>query len=168
MRKITFALLLAGLPWLGPAAAPVPADAEFTALADEFIAGYLAWRPQAGTALGYHEYDGRVTDYRQASIAAELARLKACQRRLQQLNPKRLGTEAAQDYRILTGTIQREIFGFEEVRAYSQNPMTYAGAYDVSIYVKRDFAPLEARARSVVAILNQVPAGLAAARANLE
>jgi len=41
------------------------------------------------------------------------------------------------------------------MRIYSQNPMTYAGVLDVNIYIKRDFAPLENRVRSITAILNQ-------------
>ena len=45
--------------------------------------------------------------------------------------------------------------------------MTYAGALDVNIYIKRDFAPLEDRVRSVIAILNQAPRIMSAARANL-
>jgi len=45
--------------------------------------------------------------------------------------------------------------------------MTYAGALDVSVYIKRDFAPLEDRVRSVVAILKQVPQIMSAARANI-
>ena len=163
-------LLLAGCAQLpqGSSSSRQEAEAAFAALADEFLAGYLAWRPQSGTALGFHEYDGQVTDYRRASIDAELARLKAFLRRFEQFSPRGLGPEALRDYRILCGAIQREIFGFADLRTFEQNPMAYAGAYDVSIYVKRDFAPLEARARSVVAILNQVPAGLAAARANLD
>ena len=48
-------LLIAGCS--GPSPAPRPtandADAAFTQLADEYIAGYLAWRPQTGTALGF-------------------------------------------------------------------------------------------------------------------
>ncbi|PYJ52684.1 MAG: hypothetical protein DME82_15915, partial [Verrucomicrobia bacterium] len=48
-----------------------------------------------------------------------------------------------------------------------QNPMTYASVLDVNIYIKRNFAPLEQRVRSIVAILNQAPKIMAAARANL-
>jgi len=153
--------------------APLPrsstheADAAFAQLADEYIAGYLAWRPQTGTSLGLHEHDGKVTDYSQASLGAELARLKSFDLRLGQLKASRLSPQAFYDYRILRNTIQREIFGFEQMRGYSDNPMTYAGALDVNIYIKRDFAPLEDRVRSVVAILNQAPQIMAAARANL-
>jgi uncharacterized protein (DUF885 family) len=143
------------------------ANAAFTRLADEYIAGYLAWRPQTGTALGFHQYDGKVTDYRQPSLDAELARLKSFDQRLGGLATNRLSRQAFYDYRILRSSIQREIFGFEQMQVYSQNPMTYAGALDVNIYIKRNFAPLEDRVRSVIAILNQAPQITAAARANL-
>src|ERR1019366_3690910 len=153
--------------------APVPrsstheADSAFARLADEYIAGYLAWRPQTGTSLGLHEYDGKVTDYSQASLGAELTRLKSFDQRLGQLKASHLSPQAFYDYRILRSANQREIFGFEQMRIYSDNPMTYAGALDVNIYIKRNFAPLEERVRSVVAILNQAPRIISAARANL-
>jgi uncharacterized protein (DUF885 family) len=154
-----------------PAPAPRPstgeADAAFTRLADDYIAGYLAWRPQTGTSLGLHEYDGKVTDYSHASLVAELARLKSFDHWLALLNVIHLSPQASYDYRILRSAIEREIFGFEKMRIYSDNPMTYAGALDVNIYIKRDFAPLEERVGSVVAILNQAPQIMSAARANL-
>jgi uncharacterized protein (DUF885 family) len=143
------------------------ADAAFARLAEEYIAGYLSWRPQTGTALGFHEYDGKVTDYSQASLKTELARLKSVDQRLGLLNTNRLNREAYYDYRILCSTIRREIFGFEEMQSYSQNPMTYAGALDLNIYIKRGFAPLEDRVRSIIAILNAAPQITSAARANL-
>jgi uncharacterized protein (DUF885 family) len=164
-----FSLLIAGCsgPSPAPRSAANDADGAFTRVADEYLAGYLAWRPQTGTALGFHEYDGKVTDYSNASLDAELARLRAFEQRLGQLNTNRLSRQASYDYRILRSAIQREIFGFEQVQSYSQNPMTYAGALDVNIYIKRNFAPLEDRVRSIIAILNQAPQIISAARANL-
>jgi uncharacterized protein (DUF885 family) len=162
-------LLIAGCS--GPAPAPRStandADAAFSRVADEYVAGYLAWRPQTGTALGLHEYDGKVTDYSQPSLNAELARLESFDRRLAELNTNALSRQVYYDYRILRSSIQREIFGFEQMQMYSQNPMTYAGALDVNIYIKRNFAPLEDRVRSVIAILNQAPQISSVARANL-
>jgi uncharacterized protein (DUF885 family) len=172
MRRVfwlMFSLLIAGCsgPSPAPRSAANDADGAFTRVADEYLAGYLAWRPQTGTALGFHEYDGKVTDYSNASLDAELARLRAFEQRLGQLNTNRLSRQASYDYRILRSAIQREIFGFEQVQSYSQNPMTYAGALDVNIYIKRNFAPLEDRVRSIIAILNQAPQIISAARANL-
>ena len=51
-------------------------DPEFNKLSEDYLKGYLDWRPANGTGLGYHQYDGKVTDLSKASIAAELARLK--------------------------------------------------------------------------------------------
>jgi uncharacterized protein (DUF885 family) len=166
---LMLSVVLAGCsePASAPRSSTPDGDAVFARLADEYMAGYLAWRPQTGTALGFHEYDGKVTDYSQASLDAELARLKSFDQRLGELNGSQLSPPAFYDYRILHSAIQREIFGFEQMRVYSDNPMTYAGALDVSIYVKRDFTPLEQRVRSIVAILNQAPQIVSAARANL-
>jgi uncharacterized protein (DUF885 family) len=151
---------------------PVPlradgADGPFARLANQYIAGYLGWRPQTGTILGLHEYDGKVTDYSQASLAAELARLKSFEHRLTQMQTNQLNSQSLYDYRILRSAIQREIFGFEQMQIYSHNPMTYASALDVNIYIKRNFAPLEDRVRSITAILKQAPEIMAAAHANL-
>lgn len=169
VSMLMLSVLLAGCtqPTPAPRSSTQEADAAFARLADEYIAGYLAWRPQTGTSLGLHEYDGKVTDYSQASLRAELARLKSFDQRLGQLNANHLSPPAFYDYRILRSAIQREIFGFEQMRTYSDNPMTYAGALDVNIYIKRNFAPLEERVRSIVAILSQAPQIMSAARANL-
>jgi uncharacterized protein (DUF885 family) len=155
-------------PSPAPPSAANDANAAFTRLADEYIAGYLAWRPQTGTALGFHQYDGKVTDYSQRSLDAELARLKSFDQRLSGVDTNRLSRPAYYDYRILRDSIQREMFSFEQAEIYSLNPMTYAGALDVNIYIKRDFAPLEDRVRSVIAILNQAPRVTSAARTNLD
>ncbi len=143
------------------------ADAAFTQLAEEYLSGYLAWRPQTGTALGFHQYDGKLTDYSPISLQTELARLKSFDSRLAGLNTSRLGPRAFHDYRILRAAIQREIFSFDRMRVFWQNPMTYAGALDVSVYIKRDFAPLQERVGSILGLLDQAPALFGAARANL-
>jgi uncharacterized protein (DUF885 family) len=142
-------------------------DQEFAEVANDYIEGYLAWRPQAGTALGYHQYDGQMTDLSRASIAAELARLEACEERLVNLDGKLLSPEARFDCQILRGAVEREIFSFKGLRVYTRNPMTYAGALDVNIYIKRDFAPLPERIKSIISLLHQASNITAAARANL-
>src|ERR1051326_3458796 len=142
-------------------------DAAFDRLAADYLTGYLRWRPQTGTALGFHEYDGKVTDLSRPSLDAELARLKSFDQRLAALDTKSISPRAAYDYHILQNSIRREIFGFQQMRVHSQNPMTYTGTLDVNIYIKRDFAPLENRVHSLVAVLSHSPQIMSAARANL-
>jgi uncharacterized protein (DUF885 family) len=142
-------------------------NAAFNRLADEYVAGYLAWRPQTGTALGFHQYDGKVTDFSRKSLDAELKRLHSFDEKLGAVNTNELSAAVSYDYRILRNAIKREIFAFADAQIYEQNPMTYAGVLDVNIYIKRDFAPLPERVVSLTAILNQAPKIMAAARANL-
>lgn len=143
-------------------------DKEFNWVAEDFIAGYLAWRPAEGVALGLHEYDGKVTDFARASLDAEVGRLKKFETSLNNLDTKELSPGAYGDHRLLLTAIQRELFKFEEMQSYRRNPMTYARALEVNIYIKRNFAPLDDRVRSIIRILGQAPAIFRAARANLD
>lgn len=143
-------------------------DTAFTQLADKYLSGYLAWRPIQAMQLGLHEYDGKLTDFSMASVQAELARLKSFDQRLDGINTAALSPQARYDFRILRAAVRKELFQFEDMRAYTSNPMTYAQALDVSGYIKRDFAPLAQRTRSIIAILNEAPKVMAAGRANLD
>src|SRR5437763_4718318 len=56
----------------------------------------------------------------------------------------------------------------QEMSIFERNPMVYARAGDVNVYIKRNFAPLEDRVRSLIAIESQIPNILIAARTNLD
>lgn len=156
-------LLLPGC--LGPRVSP---DAAFQKLADEYLAGHLAWRPAMGMALGLHQYDGRITDLSRVSLDAELRRLKEYDAKLAGVNAAKLGARTAFDHRLLQSNIRAEIFAFEQINPRRRNPMTYAEAIDLTQYVKRDYAPLAQRVRAIIAIEKQTPALFTAARVNLD
>jgi len=137
---------------------PGGGDSAFSQLSDAFLQGWLDWRPQAAVNLGFHQYDKGVTDYSKASLDAELKRLKEYSGKLEALDTATLSSHAFIDYRILRSAISNEIFNFENMKIYTQNPMTYAQAVDINTYVKRDFAPLEERVRSIIEVEKQIPA----------
>lgn len=147
--------------------APGSGDSAFNRLSEAFLDGYLDWRPQSAVALGFHQYDNRVTDYSKPSMEAEVKRLHAFDTQLATLDTVTLSTKAFYDYRILRSGIAGELFSFEDGKAYTDNPMTYAQAVDINTYVKRNFAPLEDRLRSIIAVEKQIPGVYAAAKANL-
>ena len=146
----------------------VSGDEAFQKLSDDYLTGYLAWRPGNGVALGYHQYDGKVTDMSKESLGKELGRLKDFDQKLNATDTSSLSPKMFYDFRILHSAIKNEIFTFEDLGTYDKNPMTYAGAVDVSIYIKRDFAPIEDRIKSIIAIEKNAPQVFVAAKANLK
>jgi uncharacterized protein (DUF885 family) len=141
-------------------------DSAFTRIADEYLNTYLRWNPQFGTALGFHEYDGQIRSYKKASLESELAKLKEFEQKLAAFPKDSLSQRLNYDYRILLSSVRQELFSFE-LGDYYKNPMAYAGALDVNIYVQRDFASLEDRMRSIISIEERAPEIFAAARENL-
>src|SRR6266540_7142743 len=142
-------------------------DGEYEAVAEEYIKGYLGAHPLEGTALGLHEYDGKITDYSRLALDAELSRLRRFDDRLNKFDPTKLSQRQSIDLRILQAAVKKELFQRQDLSVFERNPMVYARAADLNIYVQRNFAPLEDRVRSLIAIESEVPNILIAARTNL-
>ena len=145
----------------------VSADSDFQQLSDSFLLGYLSWRPQTGVGLGLHEYDGKLTDLSKESISKELTRLKDYEQKLEAIDTTALSAKMFYDLRILKLAIKAEIFGIEDLNKYAVNPMVYAGLIDINIYISRNFAPIEDRLKSIIAIENQAQQQFDYAKANL-
>jgi uncharacterized protein (DUF885 family) len=142
-------------------------DTDFNNVAEEFIKGYLTARPLEAVTLGFHEYDGKVNDYTRLSIDAELSRLKRFDDRLKKFDLAKLNTRNGIDLRILQAAISRELFLIQDMAIYERNPMTYARAIDLNVYISRKFAPVEERLRSIIAVEAQAPNILIAGKTNL-
>jgi len=160
-------LLLLTLSLSSTAIAAQTDDAEYEAVAEEYIKTYLAAHPLEGTALGLHEYDGKISDYSRLALDAELSRLRRFDDRLAKFDPAKLNQRQSIDLRILQAAVKKNLFEMQDMSVFERNPMVYADAADVNVYIKRNFAPLEDRVRSLVAVESQIPNILIAARTNL-
>jgi uncharacterized protein (DUF885 family) len=170
IKVIPFILLLAALcllPGDNRGLAAGAEDGEYEAVAEEYIKGYLGAHPLEGTALGLHEYDGKITDYSRLALDAELSRLRRFDDRLTKFDRGKLSSRQSIDLRILQAAVKKDLFEMQDMSVFERNPMVYARAADVNVYIKRNFAPLEDRVRSLVAIESQIPNILIAARTNL-
>jgi uncharacterized protein (DUF885 family) len=170
IKAIPFILLLAALcllPGGNRGLAAGAEDGEYEAVAEEYIKGYLGAHPLEGTALGLHEYDGKITDYSRLALDAELSRLRRFDDRLTKFDPGKLSSRQSIDLRILQAAVKKDLFEMQDMSVFERNPMVYARAADVNVYIKRNFAPLEDRVRSLVAIESQIPNILIAGRTNL-
>jgi uncharacterized protein (DUF885 family) len=146
----------------------VTPDEEYQTVAEEFIKGYLMARPLLGTTLGLHEHDGKISDYSRLSLDAELSRLRRFDDRLSKFDVAKLSPRAGIDLRILQAAIRKEIFQRQDLAIFERDPMVYARAADINIYIKRNFAPLEDRVHSITMIESQVPNIVIAAKTNLD
>jgi uncharacterized protein (DUF885 family) len=165
--RLVFFLIVSCLPLANNLALQTP-DSEYEAIAEEYIRGYFAARPLLGTSLGLHEYDGKISDYSRLALDAELSRLKRFEDRLKKFDLEKLSQRQSIDLRVLQASIEREIFQREDMGMFERNPIIYARAADVNVYIKRNFAPLEERVRNIVAIESQVPNIVIAAKTNLD
>jgi uncharacterized protein (DUF885 family) len=166
LPRLLSCLLLLLLPFAHNVVAE-NSDTEFNGVAEEFIKGYLAARPLEAVALGFHEYDGKINDYTRLSIDAEVSRLKRFDDRLKKFDVAKLSARNSIDLRILQAAISRELFIIQDLAVFERNPMSYANAIDLNIYISRKFAPLEDRVRSIIAIEAQAPNILIAGKTNL-
>jgi uncharacterized protein (DUF885 family) len=167
LRRLTFFLVLGlFLPVLTSWAAKT-ADEEYESVAEEYIKGYLAARPMLGTSLGLHEYDGKIADFSRLALDAELSRLRRFDDRLSKFDLDKLSARQSIDLRILQAAIRKDLFERQDLSIFERDPIVYARAADLNIYIKRNFSPLEDRARSIVAIESQIPNIIIAAKTNL-
>lgn len=166
ISRLLVVVLALALP-LAAQAAEQNSDAEFDKVADEYIKGWLSAHPLQATSLGFHEYDGRINDFTRLSIDAESSRLKRFDERLKKFDPAKLGARAATDLRILQAAVKKDLFEAVVMGSFESNPMTYAQALDLNTFIKRNFAPLEDRARSIIQIESQAPNIMIAAKTNL-
>ena len=142
-------------------------DPDFEALEERFIEEYLNMNPQYAASLGFHQYDGKISDNSLASINAEISWYKTYINKLSAIDPKSLNKKNYINYKILENEVQQSLFSLTERKGYAVNPMTYAGIIDVNLYISRDFAPIEERIRSIIEIEKNAAKIFEQARANL-
>lgn len=166
--KATHWMMLLLLPLLAsvrPAAAQTADDLD--SLVEDFFERYFAFYPTAAAGAGLHEYDARLGARDSAAIQAWTDDLHALERRLAQLDGEVLTADQALDRELVLREIRGEIFWLDDVGTWRQDPRWYAGQMDMTLLLLLDYAPLAQRMASIVSRLEQFPALIRAARANV-
>jgi uncharacterized protein (DUF885 family) len=143
------------------------ADA-FSQLSEDYISATLAQRPEVATTLGFHEHDGSITDRSRENVERRAQQLRGFLSRIDALD--RLTAEDRTDAELLRNHVSWELVTIEEIAAFRHNPGGYLAAIGGGCngLIIRDFAPLQERAKSLIARLQQAPRLLEQARTNLE
>jgi len=154
-------VLLLGASW-------VYGDAAFQKLADTLLREQYQSRPLDAVALGWHEFDGRFALLDRSAVRNEIIRLKAADQSLDAVDATKLTDDEKRDFQLLDLQIAQSRWHLSTLQSAWRNPMDYASLPDVSVYLKRDFAPLPERVRHITRVLEKVPAHFMAARQQLE
>jgi hypothetical protein len=161
------AIMRAGL---ASRAAASEKQAAWDRLADEYFEQvYFKFGPSNGTSAGFHQYDALLEDYSRAGIDADVAALRAFEKRVAVVDAQGLDETRVADRELVLTNIQGSLLTLETVRPWEKNPDFYSSGVSNSVYVImiRKFAPVDERLRSVVAREEKMPAVFAAAHANL-
>ncbi len=136
-------------------------------LVEEYIRETFAFTPPLAANLGFHEYDGRVTDFRPATLQHRMASLRAMENKVEAVSPAVAGSLEAFERALLLRSIRAEVFRWDSYQEHVRNPLLYTAAGNVTLYVKRSYAPLPDRVRALTRHLQAVPDLLATAASNL-
>ncbi|HMK29379.1 MAG TPA: DUF885 domain-containing protein [Terriglobales bacterium] len=151
-----------------PASSPATL-ASWNTLVDEYFEQYFHDRPTEGTATGFHQFDSQMEDYSRKNIDRQIVFNRQFRARLEKFDPTGLPLQTRQDYELVLANINSTLLSLENIRQWERNPDRYSGGLANSAFVimARKYASPEERLRSLIAREKQMPAVLAAARANL-
>ena len=143
---------------------------SFHEVVDAYFDDYYKARPTAATLVGFHQYDNQLEDFSPAAHEQTRARLRKYLAEFQAIDPKPLAPLERDDREVMIATIQSALLEEERVQMWRKNPDNYSTAVTNSIFsiVERNFAPLEARLRSVIEREKQIPRALEQARGVLQ
>ena len=142
-------------------------DAEFAALAGEYLDDLARRHPGLATGLGDHRFDGELADLSEEALASERRALSQWADKLAALDPAALTAEHRVDAEMMANQVQAGIFELDELRERTWNPLSAHPGRAIYELLARDFAPLPDRLASVAGRLAGLPAWLAQARAAL-
>ena len=92
------------------------APQTFQYLADHFLSDVLfKYSPTTGTANGLHQYDTQLEDFSPATIQAEIADIRAYEKKVAAIDASALDASVAGDRDILLSSIRSELLTLETI-----------------------------------------------------
>lgn len=172
MKSAMRTLAIIACPWILAPGVALGGNAD--KIVNDFVYGSLALSPVTATAAGYHRHksvqlDEQLDDYSAAGVKKAIDFYRDLQTRIGKLDRNKLDAESRADIGIVSDNVQLALLDFDRIQSYRHNPTMYVELIGNALYTPfvLEYAPLETRYRHIIHRLQQVPALLNAARANL-
>ena len=146
------------------------AEAAFYELADDYLVDSFAFDPTFATQLGVHAFDQQLENPSSQNRLKKTELNKQYLAKLATVQTSEFSLFARDDFDLLKNHIRSEIFQSEVLQEWKRNPDHYSSFLGESIFplIKRNFAPVDERLRSVIERQKRMPEFLAIARKNID
>ncbi|MCZ6702450.1 MAG: DUF885 domain-containing protein [Ignavibacteria bacterium] len=135
---------------------------------DNFIAEYLDMNPTSAVEAGLHEYDGTFGDLSASGIKKQIDWLYNKRAGVQNFEAKSLDNKQRFEREQLYAVIDKNLFWSETAQVPFKNPAFYLGKINPSVYLTREYAPLDVRMKAYIKYAGNLPAVLKQMKANLQ
>ncbi len=142
------------------------AKAPWAEFAATTVAEYYRRNPEAAVNAGLHQYDGQISDLSPESVAEYLSWVGKT--RSESASYEDLEGMDAFERDYLVASMNEEEFSVGTADYWSRNPAAYVNRLGFSIYVDREYAPLDVRMRAYTQYVTQLPAYFETMRSNLQ
>jgi uncharacterized protein (DUF885 family) len=154
----------------GGAALASAADADFEALAQQYLGDLPKFSPVNATLIGDHSADDKLDPVDARARSRVRALYKGYLRKLSAIDRGTLSRPNQVDAELLRNELEYEVWSIDTFEDWAWDPLVYVRLAGSSIYglVARDFAPLETRLTAAAARLEQMPRFFRQARASID
>lgn len=153
----------------GESRAATEQASSFDRWLDAFFAAFYRQRPVDATAIGVHDYDGRLPDFSATGVADRLSTAETLLGELSRLPVASLDETRLMDMRLARGVLEMQRWELASSHSYQHDPTVYTGAaaFGLLSLLRYPTRPLEERLEHLRERLLAVPRLFEAARANL-
>lgn len=137
--------------------------AEFAANA---VAEYYRRNPESAVDAGLHQYDGVIRDLSPESVADYLAWVRQIRNEAGSYDDLDGMDAFERDY--FVASMNEEEFNFDTADYLATNPAAYVSVLSFSVYIDREYAPLDERMRGFTKYVAQFPAYFETMQSNLQ
>ncbi len=137
--------------------------AEFAANA---VAEYYRRNPESAVDAGLHQYDGVIRDLSPESVADYLAWVRQIRNEAGSYDDLDGMDAFERDY--FVASMNEEEFNFDTADYFATNPAAYVSVLSFSVYIDREYAPLDERMRGFTKYVAQYPAYFETMQSNLQ
>ncbi|MCH7822439.1 MAG: DUF885 domain-containing protein [Proteobacteria bacterium] len=148
-----------------PSAVTADAKPSWEEYAATVIAQYYERNPETAVSAGLHDYDGQMSDYSLVALNEKAEWLDSVIAAAESYSDLE-GLEAFERDYLLT-QMRGSLFWLRESDFPTNNPLFYS-RMRISVYVDREYAPLDQRIVAYTQYISQVPERLATMKTNLK